>query len=62
MVRPGELLVHRRADGARVLEGGGVVGVLVAALAWAYGGLPILFKLAALALAWRWRTQLEAHT
>ena len=33
-----------------------------AALAWAYGGLPILFKLAALALAWRWRTQLEAHT
>lgn len=32
-----------------------------APLSWAYGGLPILFKLAALALVWRWRAHLEAR-
>lgn len=33
-----------------------------APLSWAYGGLPIVFKLAALALVWRWRAHLEART
>lgn len=43
------------AVGYRPGEQGGV-----AALAWIYGGLPILFKLAALSLVWRWRTHLES--
>lgn len=42
------------ALGYRPGEGSGV-----AALAWAYGGLPLVFKLLAALLAWRWQELLE---